>query len=113
MLPRVEDRRRPKGLAPCPTLSCPAFIFSSSTLLAVPSLVRRQCVRRLSPNVPFHALQDPQQRLGAVAGADEIKQHPWFAGINWALVHNEKPPFRPNKAIFSPMGSTGEPSCVE
>ena len=36
--------------------------------------------------LPFRCcLQDPQQRLGAVAGADEVKQHPWFAGSNWAM----------------------------
>lgn len=29
--------------------------------------------------------QDPAQRLGAQAGADEIKQHPWFAEVCWAL----------------------------
>jgi hypothetical protein len=37
------------------------------------------------PLLPFRCLQDPQQRLGALAGADEVKQHPWFAGINWAM----------------------------
>lgn len=30
-------------------------------------------------------MQDPRQRLGAHAGADEVKQHPWFDGVNWAL----------------------------
>ncbi|KAL4442423.1 hypothetical protein ABPG77_005007 [Micractinium sp. CCAP 211/92] len=29
--------------------------------------------------------KDPTQRLGARAGADEVKQHPWFAGVSWAL----------------------------
>ncbi|EFN57260.1 hypothetical protein CHLNCDRAFT_6687, partial [Chlorella variabilis] len=29
--------------------------------------------------------KDPRQRLGAHAGADEVKQHPWFDGVNWAL----------------------------
>ena len=32
-----------------------------------------------------HCLQDPTQRLGAQAGADEVRQHPWFAGVDWAL----------------------------
>ncbi|KAL4447890.1 hypothetical protein ABPG75_005109 [Micractinium tetrahymenae] len=29
--------------------------------------------------------KDPAQRLGAQAGADEVKQHPWFASISWPL----------------------------
>jgi hypothetical protein len=38
------------------------------------------------PNAPRpHPPQDPRQRLGARAGAAEVKQHPWFAGVNWAL----------------------------
>jgi serine/threonine protein kinase len=42
--------------------------------------------------------KDPLQRLGAVAGADEVKQHPWFASINWALIRNEAPPYVPKRA---------------
>ncbi|KAI7840688.1 hypothetical protein COHA_005610 [Chlorella ohadii] len=29
--------------------------------------------------------KDPTQRLGAQAGADEVRQHPWFAEVDWAL----------------------------
>ena len=38
----------------------------------------------LAPAYPPY-LQDPTQRLGAQAGADEVRQHPWFAGVDWAL----------------------------
>lgn len=37
------------------------------------------------PSLPPPA-QDPAQRLGAQAGADEVKQHPWFAEVNWAVL---------------------------
>lgn len=30
--------------------------------------------------------RDPRNRLGSCEGANEIKQHPFFRGINWALV---------------------------
>lgn len=36
--------------------------------------------------------KDPQNRLGACEGANEIKRHPFFRGINWALVRCMTPP---------------------
>lgn len=30
--------------------------------------------------------RDPGSRLGSNAGASEIKQHPFFRGINWPLI---------------------------
>lgn len=39
--------------------------------------------------------KDPNERLGHIAGADEVKRHPWFKGINWALVRNQEPPIIP------------------
>lgn len=30
--------------------------------------------------------RDPKNRLGSCEGANEIKQHPFFRGVNWALV---------------------------
>nr|AML78339.1 putative LOV domain-containing protein [Mollugo verticillata] len=36
--------------------------------------------------------KDPKSRLGACEGANEIKRHPFFRGINWALVRCMKPP---------------------
>nr|AML76334.1 putative LOV domain-containing protein [Myodocarpus sp. BC-2016] len=36
--------------------------------------------------------RDPKNRLGSREGANEIKQHPFFRGINWALVRCQKPP---------------------
>jgi phototropin len=40
--------------------------------------------------------KDPAKRLGARAGAAEVKEHPWFAGVKWPLVRNQAPPLVPN-----------------
>ncbi|KAJ7981137.1 putative Serine/threonine protein kinase [Quillaja saponaria] len=65
-----------------------------------------------SPIVSFHArdlirgllIKDPEHRLGSVKGAAEIKQHPFFEGLNWALIRCTKPPELPKIYDF---GSTG------
>ncbi|CAK7329043.1 unnamed protein product [Dovyalis caffra] len=36
--------------------------------------------------------RDPAFRLGSKAGANEIKQHPFFRGINWPLIRCMNPP---------------------
>nr|XP_043628196.1 serine/threonine-protein kinase D6PKL2 [Erigeron canadensis] len=36
--------------------------------------------------------KDPQHRLGVKRGATEIKQHPFFEGVNWALIRCSTPP---------------------
>nr|AML76692.1 putative LOV domain-containing protein [Simmondsia chinensis] len=42
----------------------------------------------------IHALlnRDPSSRLGSQGGANEIKQHPFFRGINWPLIRCMSPP---------------------
>jgi phototropin len=42
-------------------------------------------------------IKDPKKRLGSVAGAEDIKRHAWFKGINWALLRNEEAPLAPQK----------------
>lgn len=37
-------------------------------------------------------VKEPQQRLGVKRGATEIKQHPFFDGVNWALIRCSTPP---------------------
>ena len=32
--------------------------------------------------------RDPKNRLASREGANEIKQHPFFRGVNWALVRS-------------------------
>ncbi|KAG8644528.1 phototropin-1 [Manihot esculenta] len=36
--------------------------------------------------------RDPKNRLGSNEGANEIKRHPFFKGVNWALVRCLNPP---------------------
>ncbi|KAL6635046.1 hypothetical protein ACP70R_027717 [Stipagrostis hirtigluma subsp. patula] len=37
-------------------------------------------------------VKEPQQRLAYKRGATEIKQHPFFEGVNWALIRCASPP---------------------
>lgn len=37
-------------------------------------------------------IKDPQKRLGFKRGATEIKQHPFFENVNWALIRSMSPP---------------------
>ncbi|KAL3850322.1 hypothetical protein ACJIZ3_012204 [Penstemon smallii] len=39
--------------------------------------------------------KEPENRLGSAKGAAEIKQHPFFQGLNWALIRCETPPELP------------------
>ncbi|KAL9391170.1 hypothetical protein Peur_015090 [Populus x canadensis] len=58
-----------------------------------------------NPIVSFHArdlirgllIKEPGDRLGSVKGAAEIKQHPFFDGLNWALIRCAIPPELPNQ----------------
>ncbi|XP_061352464.1 phototropin-1-like [Gastrolobium bilobum] len=36
--------------------------------------------------------RDPKNRLGSQEGANEIKRHPFFRSVNWALIRCMKPP---------------------
>lgn len=56
-----------------------------------------------SPSINSHAkdlikgllVKDPQERLGSIKGAAEIRQHPFFKGLNWALIRSTCPPVLP------------------
>ncbi|WVZ88317.1 hypothetical protein U9M48_034852 [Paspalum notatum var. saurae] len=39
--------------------------------------------------------KDPARRLGNTVGAAAIKRHPFFAGVNWALLRCAAPPYVP------------------
>ncbi|GAA5856763.1 hypothetical protein JCM8547_008829 [Rhodosporidiobolus lusitaniae] len=39
--------------------------------------------------------KDEHKRLGSQSGASEVKQHKWFASINWGLLRHQKPPIVP------------------
>ncbi|KZV28442.1 KCBP-interacting protein kinase isoform 1 [Dorcoceras hygrometricum] len=83
-----------------------------------------------TPIVSFHArdlirgllVKDPENRLGTETGAAEIKRHPFFEGLNWALIRCAVPPQIPelcdpgdshtlsqeNGKYFLDYGPTGE-----
>ncbi|KAK9674556.1 hypothetical protein RND81_12G240600 [Saponaria officinalis] len=37
-------------------------------------------------------VKDPRKRMGSTMGAAEIKKHPFFDGVKWALIRSYKPP---------------------
>lgn len=73
-----------------------------------------------SPVVSFSArdlirgllVKEPQHRLAYKRGATEIKQHPFFEGVNWALIRCASPPDIPKLVDFErlsmPVASTSE-----
>ena len=44
-------------------------------------------------------------RLGSKSGASEVKQHKWFAKMNWGLLRNSQPPVR--QSFFLPSSVFG------
>ncbi|XP_027910424.1 serine/threonine-protein kinase RHS3-like [Vigna unguiculata] len=47
-------------------------------------------------------VKEPKKRFAYKRGATEIKQHPFFHGVNWALVRSATPPIIPEPFDFSP-----------
>ncbi|XP_044496178.1 serine/threonine-protein kinase D6PKL2-like [Mangifera indica] len=77
-----------------------------------------------SPVVSFAArdlirgllVKEPQHRLAYKRGATEIKQHPFFEGVNWALIRCASPPEVPKpvelEQIPAPTSSTSEKTAI-
>ncbi|XAR53887.1 Non-specific serine/threonine protein kinase [Bertholletia excelsa] len=77
-----------------------------------------------SPVVSFSArdlirgllVKEPQHRLAYKKGATDIKQHPFFEGVNWALIRCATPPDIPKPVDFeripAPPASTNEKKAV-
>ncbi|EIW82223.1 Pkinase-domain-containing protein [Coniophora puteana RWD-64-598 SS2] len=42
--------------------------------------------------------KDERTRLGSKSGASEVKQHKWFAKINWGLLRHARPPIIPSSS---------------
>jgi serine/threonine protein kinase len=53
-------------------------------------------------------VKDPQKRIAFTRGATEIKQHPFFEGVNWALVRSMTPPLVPDPVDFLQYGAAKE-----
>ncbi|XP_017980044.1 PREDICTED: serine/threonine-protein kinase RHS3 [Theobroma cacao] len=58
------------------------------------SFVARDLIRGL-------LVKEPHKRIACKRGATEIKQHPFFEGVNWALVRSAMPPHIPDPVDFS------------
>ncbi|KAL8129156.1 hypothetical protein V2J09_018311 [Rumex salicifolius] len=76
-----------------------------------------------SPVVSFQArdlirgllVKEPQNRLAYKRGATEVKQHPFFEGVNWALIRCASPPEIPRPVEFERMSmppSSPPSSCM-
>ncbi|KAL0719587.1 hypothetical protein Bca4012_068911 [Brassica carinata] len=48
-------------------------------------------------------VKDPHRRIAYTRGATEIKQHPFFEGVNWALVRSAAPPHIPDPVDLGPL----------
>ncbi|KAF3796788.1 Serine/threonine-protein kinase [Nymphaea thermarum] len=61
-------------------------------------------------------VKEPQHRLAYKRGATEIKQHPFFEGVNWALIRCASPPEIPKPVEIDPLpfaaASTSEKKAV-
>ncbi|KAF8403242.1 hypothetical protein HHK36_011343 [Tetracentron sinense] len=77
-----------------------------------------------SPLVSFQArdlirgllVKEPENRLGSVKGATEIKQHLFFEGLNWALIRCAIPPELPkfcDVGIPAMASQKNESKCLE
>ncbi|XP_020207495.1 serine/threonine-protein kinase RHS3 isoform X2 [Cajanus cajan] len=70
------------------------------------SAVARDLIRGL-------LVKEPQKRIAYKRGATEIKQHPFFEGVNWALVRSATPPHIPDAIDFSKYASKDTPPPVD
>lgn len=55
------------------------------------------CVYLMQDIISKLLVREPEKRLGSKAGAEEIKVHPFFRDINWALIRHGQPPFIPKR----------------
>ncbi|XP_047958784.1 serine/threonine-protein kinase D6PKL2 [Salvia hispanica] len=56
--------------------------------------------------------KDPQKRLGSKRGATEIKQHPFFESVNWALIRGTTPPQIPKPLDLASLNQTLKSSLL-
>ncbi|XP_052178197.1 serine/threonine-protein kinase D6PK-like isoform X2 [Diospyros lotus] len=76
------------------------FPDSPATSDASQDLIRRLLVK------------EPPNRLGTKRGATELKQHPFFEGVNWALIRCSTPPEIPRPVEYELPGKFGAVETV-
>ncbi|GMH12168.1 hypothetical protein Nepgr_014009 [Nepenthes gracilis] len=87
--------------------------------LTLANIVARALEFPKEPTVPAAAkdlisqllVKDPAGRLGSTMGSSPIKQHPFFQGVNWALLRCTAPPFVPPP--FSSREIVSDDSCPD
>ncbi|KAK9154177.1 hypothetical protein Sjap_001657 [Stephania japonica] len=57
--------------------------------------------------------RDPKNRLGSHEGANEVKKHPFFRGVNWALVRCMNPPKLAAPLLFGKTEPENEINIVD
>ncbi|KAL2227671.1 serine/threonine-protein kinase D6PKL1-like [Sesamum indicum] len=57
--------------------------------------------------------KDPSKRMGSMMGATAIKNHPFFEGVNWALLRCTKPPYVPKPFNPKDFVSANYDSCED
>ena len=58
-------------------------------------------------------VKEPQHRLAYRRGATEIKQHPFFQNVNWALIRCTNPPDVPKPMDLSAINNLQKPMPAE
>jgi protein-serine/threonine kinase len=53
-------------------------------------------------------IKDPTRRMGSTMGATAIKHHPFFDGVNWALLRCTKPPYIPRPVAYRESAGTND-----
>ncbi|KAK6144232.1 hypothetical protein DH2020_021052 [Rehmannia glutinosa] len=62
---------------------------------ALGSSLRSRRARSAKDLISQLLVKDPTRRMGSTMGASAIKHHPFFHGVNWALLRCTSPPFVP------------------
>ena len=91
---RIGRRHLPTSctkISPSPAVSLWAYLSCNSLcvfrkLLTMYCIVQVSLVGRQLINMLLN--RDPRKRLGTKGGANEIKQHAFFRGINWPLIRD-------------------------
>ena len=66
-------------------------VLNWKKFLKIPS---KKKVSKDAEDLIFKLINNPNERLG-IRGADEIKKHPFFKGVNWDNIRDTKAPFVP------------------
>ncbi|KAJ9540244.1 hypothetical protein OSB04_026750 [Centaurea solstitialis] len=56
-------------------------------------------------------IKEPAKRMGSMKGAPSIKHHPFFDGVNWALLRGASPPYIPKPVSFCDFDAQNDRHC--